>query len=51
MTPYGEDLIEVAVSSWEYPELLVGYSEEKALFDLKGIAWVLDQIGRCQPTK
>lgn len=44
----GERAIDVVLTSWEYPEIYVGYSEEAAIFDLGGLAWALDGVQACE---
>lgn len=43
----GEVPIEINVSSWEYPAISHGRVEEKAIFDLAGLAWAKDQLKSC----
>jgi hypothetical protein len=51
MAKYGEEIINVVASSWEYPEIYVGYVEEKAFFDLKGRGWAIDKVDECAAKK
>jgi hypothetical protein len=44
----GESTIELTISSWEYPEILVGRAEEEALFELSGLGWAQEQVRSCQ---
>lgn len=44
---FSERLIEIVVSSWEYPAALVGYAEEQAVFDLAGLGWAKEQVNSC----
>lgn len=39
--------VEVHLTSWEYPELLIGLSEETAVFDPVGISWAEEQLRAC----
>lgn len=43
----GERPIEIEVTSWEYPAIYEGYSEEAATFDLAGLAWAQEQVRVC----
>ncbi|HAC01590.1 MAG TPA: hypothetical protein DCF67_08995 [Brevundimonas sp.] len=43
-----EQVIEVVAESWEYPNALVGYAEERARFDLAGIHWAKDAVRSCR---
>lgn len=44
----GEQQFELAISSWEYPELALGRAEEKAMFDLAGLPWAQTQMKICE---
>lgn len=44
----GEQQFEITLSSWEYPELYIGRSEETALFDLAGLSWAKDEVASCE---
>jgi hypothetical protein len=39
--------MEVVLESWEYPALLVGREEERAVFDPAGIEWAKAEVLRC----
>jgi len=43
----GENVIDVVLESWEYPELLVGKAEETATFDLDGLGWAEAEVAAC----
>lgn len=43
----GEGPIEVVVTSWRYPALLSGHSEEAATLDLAGVEWAQAEVTRC----
>jgi hypothetical protein len=45
---FGEDQLEVVLTSWEYPAILVGLAEERAIFDLAGLQWARDQVSKCE---
>lgn len=42
-----EDLIEINISSWQYPAINRGHVEEKGFFDFVGLNWAKDQIQAC----
>lgn len=42
-----EGSVEVVLTSWEYPEILVGHSEERATFDFTGIKWAMETVQAC----
>ncbi len=44
----GEQPIEVAVETWEYPAISVGVIEEEAVFDFAGLAWAQQQVMECE---
>lgn len=46
-TAVTERVVEVVMKSWEYPEILVGYAEERARFDLSGIRWAQEAVQTC----
>lgn len=48
MTPYDGETIEVVVSSWEYPEVLVGHSEEVANFSMEGLTSMEERMLACE---
>lgn len=39
--------IEIHLTSWEYPEILVGFAEEKAVIDLSGMSQAMSKIDEC----
>lgn len=43
-----EEVVEVIMTSWEYPEILVGHAEERARMDLTGLRWAVEQVKSCQ---
>lgn len=43
-----EQRLEVQLTSWEYPAILVGYAEEDAIFDLSGLEWAKGQVADCE---
>lgn len=43
-----EQRLEVQLTSWEYPEILVGYAEEDATFDMSGLDWAKGQVAECE---
>ena len=45
-----EQVVEVVMKSWEYPEILVGYAEERARFDFTGIRWAQEAVRSCNET-
>ena len=47
MDLYAEQMIQVSVSSWEYPAIYVGFAEENANFDLNGIEAAKNMIKTC----
>jgi len=42
-----ERIVDVVMTSWEYPELLIGHAEERAKFDLAGIRWAVEAVHSC----
>jgi hypothetical protein len=48
MTSYDGERIDVVVSSWEYPEVLVGYSEESAQFNMIGLRAITERMLACE---
>jgi hypothetical protein len=47
-TAVGERPIEVVVTSWEYPAIFVGHSEETGVLDLIGLVWAQEQLRSCE---
>lgn len=43
-----EGIYQVSVTSWEYPEILIGHVEETVEFDMTGIGWAEEQVLECQ---
>ncbi len=48
MQKYQEKRIEISLISWEYPEIYVGLSEQKGIFELIGIKKALSEIDKCE---
>lgn len=47
LLPFDGKLLEVNVTSWEYPEILVGLADETAVMDLTGLAAMVDAVKAC----
>lgn len=48
MSKYDGRVVEIVMTSWEYPEILVGLSEEQALFDFTGMQSIIEKVDQCE---
>jgi hypothetical protein len=47
LTEFDGQKLEIAMTSWEYPEILVGFEEEKGVIDLAGMKAAVAAIQEC----
>ena len=48
LTKYDGKLVEISVTSWEYPEIYVGLVEEKGMFNFAGVAEATKFVEQCR---
>ena len=47
LTQFDGQTLEVSLTSWEYPEILEGYSKETGVIDLRGMGRAIQAIDAC----
>ncbi len=47
LTQFDGQKLEISLTSWEYPDILVGFAKETGVIDLSGMAAAIEAIDKC----